>query len=113
MLSKEQIAHDLTMVYMHNMYGIDVTGFFSINDGNGNGKISTEKLPTIDEMYYKKVKTGEIGWFGIEKKKKVPAGYMVDGWLSEMTDVYFQVYTKFYQLVCERAASLEQSQEEN
>ena len=37
MLSKEQIAHDLTMVYMHNMYGIDVTGFFSINDGNGNG----------------------------------------------------------------------------
>lgn len=38
---------------------------------------------------------------------------MVDGWLSEMTDVYFQVYTKFYQLVCERAASLEQSQEEN
>lgn len=78
MISKEQIAHDLAMVYMKNRYGIDVTGSFSINEGDGTGVVTTERLPHTTEAAYAKVKTGEKGLFGIEKKEKVRSGEKVD-----------------------------------
>ncbi len=46
MISKEQIAYELTMTYMHNRYGVDVSGtlFITSNDENridGSGSINT------------------------------------------------------------------------
>lgn len=101
MISKEQIAHDLTMLYMRNIYGADITGFFSIHDGDGSGTISTEKFPAIDAPKYKKIGTGEKVLFGIEKKQKIQTGYAVDDLFVEMTETYSQTYSKFYQLICD------------
>ena len=100
MVSKEQIAHELTMIYMRNIYGTDITGFFSINDGDGSGTISTEKFPSIDVPKYKKIGTGEKGLLGFEKKQKIQDGYAVDDLFAEMTETYLQTYSKFYQLIC-------------
>ncbi len=102
MISKEQIAHDLTMVYMKNLYGVDISGELGVIDGDGTGSIRTKHLPDPDEPEYIKVKTGEKGFLGIEKKEKVQTGYKVDALFTEMTDIYFYVYEKFYTLVCER-----------
>ena len=49
MISKEQIAHDLTIVYLNNRYGIDVGGHISVFDGDGHGDVSTEKFPDISD----------------------------------------------------------------
>ena len=68
MISKEQLAHDLTMVYLNNRYGIDVDGHFSSSDGDGSGSVDTTKFPSAFEIKYKKVGTGERGFLGFEKK---------------------------------------------
>jgi len=62
MLSKELIAYDLTMIYMKNRYGINVTGSFYISDNNGTGNIDTEHFPAVSEPQYTKVGTGEKGF---------------------------------------------------
>ena len=94
MISKEQIAHDLTMIYMRNLYGIDITG--------SDEEISTSHLPNIVEPQYEKKGTGKKILFGIEITQDVPMGYKVDNLFSEMTETYFQAYSKFYKLVCNR-----------
>ena len=86
---------------MRNRYGVDITGLFSINDGDGSGAISTDKFPSIEELKYKKVGTGEKGLFGIEKKQKIQTGYAVDDLFAEMTETYLKAFSKFYQLICE------------
>ena len=70
MISKEQIAHDLAIVYMKNRYGINVTGDFYISGASGSGTVKTERFPDASEPEYTKVKTGEKGLFGLERKKK-------------------------------------------
>ena len=70
MISKEQIAHDLTMIYLENKYEIHVTGELYISGDSGNGTISTEHFPSVSEPDYIKVKTGEKGMFGLSKNKK-------------------------------------------
>ncbi len=101
MIPKEKIAHDLTMIYMRNRYGVDISGFFSMNDGDGSGEVSTDKLPPVEKLKYKKIGTGEKGLFGIEKKQKIQAGYEVDDLFAEMTETYLKAFSKFYQLICE------------
>lgn len=94
MINKEQIAHDLTMVYLNNRYGIDVEGNFYISDGDGSGNINTEKFPHISELKYKKVGTGEKGFLGLEKKVKVEDGYQADDIIDELIHEYYQIYNR-------------------
>ena len=82
MLSKEQIAHDLSMVYINNRYGIDVTGKFYVSgsDSNvsGSGDVKTNHFPDLDEIKKIKVGTGEKGFLGLEKKKWAESGFLMD-----------------------------------
>ena len=94
MISKEQIAHDLTIVYLNNRYGIDVGGYISVSDGDGCGDVSTEKFPDIFEINYKKVGTGERGFLGIEKKVEVEDGYKADSIIDDMIEEYYQVFSR-------------------
>ena len=98
MISKEQIAHDLAVVYMKNRHGINVTGDFY----SGSGTIQTEHFHDVSEPEYTKVKTGEKGLFGLERKQKVPSGNKVDPLFAEMIQNYYDAYFRFYQLLCER-----------
>ena len=105
MIGKEQIAHDLTMVYLCNRYGIDVRGSLYVSGGGGgsdvtgDGEVVTDHFPTVDEPKYVKVKTGEKGIFGIEKKQKIQDGYLVDDLFEDMVKEYHQAYLRFYKLL--------------
>lgn len=94
MISKEQIAHDLTMVYLNNRYGINVEGYFSVSNGSGSGDIDTMKFPCITEIKYKKVGTGEKRFLGLEKKAKVEDGYQADEIIDELICEYYQTYNR-------------------
>lgn len=102
MISKEKIAHDLTMIYMKNRYGITISGDFYINDNNGSGTVVTEHFPTASEPEYTKIGTGEKGLFGIEKKRKVQSGNKIDSLFAEMVQNYNDAYDHFYSLLCEK-----------
>ena len=91
MISKEQIAHDLTMVYLSNRYGVYVEGDFSVSDGHGSGNVRTMKFPHTSEIKYKKVGTGEKGFLGLEKKIKVEDGYHSDDIIDELISEYIGV----------------------
>ena len=49
MIAKEQIAHDLTMIYLSNRYGANIKGDFSVSDGYGSGEIESEHFPDTQE----------------------------------------------------------------
>ena len=94
MITKEQIAHDLTMVYLNNRYGIYVSGDITITDGRGYGNVETSKFPSVSEIKYKKVGTGERGFFGFEKKVSVKDGYLADDIIAGLIDEYHQTYNR-------------------
>ena len=94
MISREQIAHDLTIVYLNNRYGINVEGYISVNDGDGHGDITTKTFPDISEINYIKVGTGEKGFLGLEKKVKVEDGYKADSIIDDMIKEYYQVFSR-------------------
>lgn len=100
MISKEQIAHDLTIIYLENKYGVQVKGNVHIHDGSGDGTFLTEHFPSVSEPAYIKVKTEEKGLFGINKTEKVRAGNKVDPLFVEMIQNYYQAYTLFYGFLC-------------
>ena len=108
MISKEQIAHDLAIVYLKNRYGINVKGDFYISGDSGSGTVKTEHFPDVSEPEYTKVKTGEKGLFGLERKQKVPSGNKVDPLFAEMVQNYYDAYFHFYQLLCERDMETEE-----
>ena len=99
MISKEQIAHDLTIVYLRNRYGIDIGGSFHVSSGDGSGDISTDHLPSTTQERYIKVKTGEKGLFGIEKKQKISDGLEIDTLFPEIVCEYKHAYNRFYELL--------------
>lgn len=99
MISNEQIAHDLAMVYLSNKYGIDVRGSFHVSDGDGSGDVFTTHMPGTEEKKYKKTGTGEKGFLGIEKKRIVEVGYAVDDLFANMISDYRQAYTHFLNLL--------------
>lgn len=94
MINKEQIAHDLTIIYLNNRYGINVKGSLSISEGKGYGDITTEKFPDCSEIRYKKIGTGEKGFLGIEKKKSVEDGYKSDYIIDGLIEEYYQIYSR-------------------
>ncbi len=99
MLTNEKIAHDLTIIYLNNRYGVNITGSFSMSDGSGSGDILTEHLPATDEKKYIKIGTGEKGLFGIEKKRKIEDGYKIDGLFLEILKEYRLAYSHFLELI--------------
>ena len=105
MLPKEQIAHDLSIVYMRNRYGIDVTGEFFLSGRNGDftgfGDVKTEHFPDMDEMKKVKVGTGEKGFLGREKKKWEESGYLTDEIFVSMINDYHKAYKRFFELLSE------------
>lgn len=94
MINKEQIAHDLTMVYLNNRYGIEVDGQISISDGDGFGDVGTKKFPHISEIKYKKMGTGEKGFLGLEKKVKIADGCVADDIIDRLIREYYQTYNR-------------------
>ena len=94
MVSKEQIAHDLTMVYLSNRYGINVGGTINVSEGSGHGQIDTEKFPSVLEVKYRKVGTGERGFLGFEKQVKVEDGYKSDDIIDDLILEYYQIYSR-------------------
>ena len=99
MITNEQIAHDLTMVYLSNRYGVNIRGDFSVSDGFGSGEIESEHFPDTKELKYIKVGTGERGFLGIEKKVKVENGYEVDELFLDILKNYREAYNHFLKLL--------------
>jgi hypothetical protein len=99
MIPKEQIAHDLTIAYITNKYGVDVTGNFFISDGDGSGSVTTKHFPDANVPNVIKVGTGEKGFFGIEKKQKVQSGYLVDDIFRNMINDYHNAISRFLSLL--------------
>lgn len=95
MISKEQIAHDLSMLYLYNRYGVDVSGSISTTDGNVRGNICTEHLPDMDKVKYVRVGTGVKGFLGLEKKKTIEAGIKVNDTFISIVSEYYKAYAHF------------------
>ena len=113
MISKEQIAHELTMIYMNNRYGVDISGTFDVSTWDdlkvsGSGSVKTDRFPSVKKSKYIKVGTGEKGFLGFEKKKSVESGYEVDGIFTEMIEDYYQAYSRFLQLLKEKENTIEE-----
>ena len=96
-MDREKIAHDLTIVYLRNRYGIDVSG--TIDDSGG--WVESKHFPSTIEAQYVKVGTGEKGLFGREKKQKVQDGYLVDNILTDLVRDYKEAYERIYNLLGE------------
>ena len=108
MISKEQIAHELTMVYLSNRYGVDVKGDFIVNSSSsdqnitgviGSGSVETNHFPKTKDPKFIKVRTGEKGFLGFEKKEMVQSGFLVDDIFSDMVDDYYSAYIRFLKLL--------------
>ena len=107
MISSEQIAHDLAMVYVHNRYGAEVTGSLEVHDYgdgvSGSGEVKTERLPRVDSTYKRSVPTGERRFFGLMNKKElVDTGeYRVDEVFLEMIADYRAAYSRILALIAD------------
>lgn len=103
-LEKEQIAHDLTMVYLSNQYSAEVVARIEPDTtGSSVTSIATKRFPKVDEVQFKKVGTGEKTLFGlIEKTQKVEDGFKVDSIFVSMLDDYLKTYSKFLELLNSR-----------
>lgn len=108
MISKEQIAHDLAIVYLINRYGAEVVGRFDVSGDresvSGYGNVGTLRMPDVDEERIIKVKTGNKKGFGpfmYNEKVKVADGYKVDRIFTEMIQDYKDAYTKIIELLSE------------
>jgi hypothetical protein len=116
MIPIEQVAHDLAIAYINNRYGIRVTGEFSVDstknydmdvvkEVTGEGSVSTELLPDLDDPEMVRVGTGERHLFGLgpEKTKLVHTGaYEIDGVLRSMIDDYYRAYSRILALLARR-----------
>ena len=108
MISKEQIAHDLSIVYLTNRYGSEVVGRFDVlgdrESVSGYGSVETKRMPDVDEEYIVKVKTGNKKKFGpinYNEKVKVVDGYKVDSIFTKMIGDYKDAYARIIELLSE------------
>lgn len=118
-VSREKLAHDLALTYLHNRYGAKVVGEFSVSadrdwsttpisvtDVNGEGEVRTEALPHVTKLRTDtvEVKTGGRYLFGFGAEKvaqvEVPTNeYEVDATFRAMITDYFAAYTRFLELL--------------
>lgn len=104
MISKDQIAHNLAIIYMQNRFGVDVNGDFDLSSYDnssisGSGKVETIHLPSTNTTKSIKVGTGQKNLLGFEKKKLIQEGYLVDDIFAEMINEYYNAYNKFLNLL--------------
>lgn len=103
MITNEQIAHDLALVYLVNRYGPEVDGSLDVTDGDGSGSVDTERLPDVGAHKTKRVATGEHGRFlfwRYEKKMDVETDeYQVDPVFRMMIDDYREAHLRFLELL--------------
>lgn len=104
MISAEQVAHDLALVYLANRYGPEVTGEFSVDTSysddrevTGSGSVTTERFPGVDEKVRIRVGTGDRYFFKLlERKVSVETGeYRIDPLFRQMITDYRKAYARF------------------
>lgn len=112
MISTEQIAHDLAMVYVVNRHRAEVTGQFDVQTSGdrevtGDGHVETERLPDVDATRTVQVGTGERYFFGLfERTRGVNTGeYHVDPVFREMADDYRKAHARFLELLSDGSTS--------
>ncbi|MCT2061756.1 hypothetical protein [Dietzia cinnamea] len=117
MIPKEQVAHDLAIAYINNKYGVRVTGSFAVTSSTdygsdavrevtGEGSVTTEYLPDLDELETVRVGTGERHLFGIgpDKTKLIPTGkFEVDAPFRSMVQDYYKAHSRFLELLDDRS----------
>ena len=103
MITNEQIAHDLALVYLVNRYGPEVDGEIEVSDGDGTGSVDTERLPDVGARKTMKVATGERGRFLLwryDKTAEVDTDeYRVDPVFRRMILDYHEAYSRFLELI--------------
>ena len=105
MISPEQIAHDLAMVYVHNRHGAEVVGELSVDtwgeDVVASGRVDTERLPGVNSKKTERVPTGEKRFFGLVDKKELVEldEFEVDDVFRDMLRDYRAAYTRFLSLI--------------
>lgn len=95
---REQLAHDLAIVYLNNRHGADVAGEIS----DSHGSVGTTRLPPVDVVHYERVATGEKRMRLFNRTTKVAAGLEVDSTFKVIIEDYFAAYARFYSLLEER-----------
>lgn len=112
MITNEQIAHDLAIVYLVNRFGPEVDGRFDVTDGDGNGSVDTERLPDVDAHTTRRVGTGEhrrILLWRYEKKMDVETDeYQVDPIFRQMITEYRRAYARFLGFLTPSQATIDQ-----
>ena len=99
MISNEQIAHELAVIYLSNRYGVQISGNLRVSSGDGRGDIRSRHFPDTEAPKYQKVGTGEKGFLGIEKTVNVQTGYETDGLFEEILRNYRNAYRHFLTLL--------------
>lgn len=103
MMTPEQLAHDLAIVYLNNRYGSDVSGEFTVStfddDVTGSGSVETERLPGVNKVLIEHVPTGEKRFGLFNKTVPVERGYEVDSTFLEIIEDYFLARNRFYELL--------------
>ncbi len=109
MIDKDQVAHDLAMVYINNRYGAEVSGEFSVETWDdkvsGSGSVGTERLPNVNKMHMVRVGTGEKYFFGLRERTELVEsgkGYEVDDVFESMIKDYYEAFARFLALLKRR-----------
>lgn len=94
MVSKEQIAHDLTMLYLYNRYGTIIHGSSTLNGGS----VNTVHFPKVTDpkfTWVRKRAKGFLGNIGLENEVKVQSGFAADENFEELVEEYRCTYERF------------------
>ena len=95
MIPNEQIAHELTMIYLSNRYGVENTW----EQEDGYVYPFSKHFHDTNEPHYKRVGTGEKGFLGFEKTNRVQDGYKTDKLFAEILRNYKTAYQRFLTLL--------------
>lgn len=108
--SKEQIAHDLAIIYVTNRHAIDVSGSFhvdsfagsegGIDSISGGGDVETTTLPDIDERKTVRVPDGKKRFGLFQPTKEVETSeFVIDDTLRAMISDYRAAHARLLELL--------------
>ena len=95
MVSNEQIAHELTMLYLYNRYGAWVTGDFS----RGYGSINNVRFPSVIDPNNVSIRRGKKGFLGTVSKEEMSSDEVARENFEEIVAEYRQAYNIFLELL--------------
>jgi hypothetical protein len=103
MVTRDQLAHDLAIVYLNNRYGADVSGRFTVRTLNGevtgSGSVETKRAPEVNKVLIERVPTGEKRFGIFDKTVPIEAGYEVDATFTKIVEDYFLARDRFFDLL--------------